>query len=104
MACSTGFPCIPGYELIEELGRGGMGVVFLARQQALNRRVAVKTLFVGARPSSETLLRFRAEAEAVAAITHPNVVQVFKVGKYDGRPYMALEYCNGGRVQSLYCA
>ena len=91
------FDELPGYELLEELGRGAMGVVYKARQIALNRLVAIKVLAAD-RVQSRDLIRFLAEAEAIAAIEHPHVVQVFEFGERTGRPFMALEYCSGGTL------
>ena len=88
---------LPGYEMLEELGRGAMGVVYRARQMALNREVAIKVL-ASDRVQPRDLIRFLAEAEAIAAIKHPNVVQVFEFGEQAGRPFMALEYCTGGTL------
>ncbi len=83
------------YEVIEELGRGGMGVVYKARQRSLNRLVAVK-LMREARLSSETdRARFLAEAEAAAKLKHPNIVTVFEVGHQNGLPYIVMEYVAG---------
>ena len=84
-----------GYELLGEIDRGGMGVVYHARQVRLNREVALKVVR-DADPKS--LLRFLAEAEAIAAIRHPHVVQVFDSGQYDGRPSLAMELCSGGTL------
>jgi predicted Ser/Thr protein kinase/tetratricopeptide (TPR) repeat protein len=87
----------PGYEVIRELGRGGMGVVYLARQHGLNRTVALKTLLGGA-PGSNLVIRFLAEAEAVASVRHTNVVEVYQFGERDGRPYLAMEFCPNGSL------
>jgi serine/threonine protein kinase len=95
-------PRIPGYEILGELGRGGMGVVFKARQVGLNRLVALK--MIALRPDlpesrrAALLQRFRLEAEAVARLQHPNVVQVFEVGAHDGQPFFSLEYVEGGSL------
>jgi serine/threonine protein kinase len=88
-------PSLPGYEVLGKLGEGGMGVVFRARDQALKRLVAVKQLLHPA-PSAEGLARFRAEAEALARLRHPHVVQVHAAGEQDGRPYFVMEYVEGG--------
>jgi len=90
-----------GYEIEGELGRGGMGVVYKARQIGLNRTVALKMILSGAHATERDNLRFLAEAEAVAAIKHPHVVQVYEIGNHAGRPYMALEYCDGGTLTAL---
>jgi hypothetical protein len=81
----------PGYVLLEALGQGGMGVVYKARQGGLNRLVALKVILGGRRTGPRQLIRFLAEAEAVASIKHPNVVQVHEYGEADGRPFLALE-------------
>jgi serine/threonine protein kinase/WD40 repeat protein len=88
-------PAIAGYEVLEELGRGGMGIVYKARQTALNRLVALKMLLAGPAVTSEQLARFRIEAEALARLQHPNIVQIFAVGEQEGRPYFAMEYVAG---------
>jgi serine/threonine protein kinase len=87
---------IGGYEVIKELGRGGMGVVYLARQVKLNRLVALKMILSGAHAGPAALARFRTEAETVARLQHPNIVQIFEVGEQSGLPYFSLEYCPGG--------
>jgi WD40 repeat protein len=91
-------PAIPGYELIQELGRGGMGVVYAARQAGLNRTVALKMILSGGHASAQELARFQTEAEAVARLRHPHIVQVYEVGWVDRRPYLALEYVDGGSL------
>lgn len=85
----------PGYEVLAEIGRGGMGVVYRARQVGLNRLVALKMVRGAEYASTELLTRFRAEAEMVARLHHPNIVQIFDYGEYDGLPYLALELVQG---------
>lgn len=88
-------PTLPGVELLERLGKGGMGVVFKARQRHLGRFVAVKLLLGGGYAESGERARFRREAEAVARLQHPNVVQILDVGEAGGRPFLVLEYAEG---------
>lgn len=97
---SRALPEIPGLVLIRQLGRGGMGVVYLAEQAALSRHVAVKFLLGGALASPEHRARFRAEAQLAAALHHPNIVQVYEVGEVGGQPYLVLEYVAGGTLDS----
>jgi serine/threonine protein kinase/WD40 repeat protein len=85
----------PGYELIEVLGSGGMGVVIKARQLSLGRLVALKMLPYTAPVTPEQFARFRAEAQALASLQHPNIVQVYEVGELEGRPYLVMEYVPG---------
>ena len=95
---------IPGYEILGELGRGGMGVVYKARQVKLQRLVALKMVLAGVHAGPAELARFRAEAEAIARLQHPNIVQVHEIGEWrenDSRPpvpYFSLEYCTGGTL------
>jgi formylglycine-generating enzyme required for sulfatase activity len=89
---------VPGYALLGELGRGGMGVVYKARQVKLNRVVALKMILAGAHAGVVELARFRTEAEAIARLQHPNIVAVYEVGECQGRPFLALEFCGGGSL------
>ena len=92
-------PVLPGYDVLVEIGRGGMGVVYTARHLGLNRVVAVKLLANADGASSARLVRFRLEAEAIAKLQHPNIVQIFETGVAAGRPYFALEYVDGGTLK-----
>jgi serine/threonine protein kinase len=87
---------VPGYEILGDLGRGGMGVVYQARQIALDRLVALKMILGGAHAGAADLARFRTEARAIARLQHPHIVQVHEVGEHEGMPYFSLEYCGGG--------
>jgi WD40 repeat protein/serine/threonine protein kinase len=88
-------PVLPGYEILAKLGQGGMGVVYQARQTALKRIVAVKMIRPDVEAGAEQLRRFRTEAEVVARIQHPNIVQIHDVGEHDGRPFLVLEFIDG---------
>ena len=101
------WPTVAGYAIVDALGRGGMGIVYKARQLGLNRVVALKMLRPGEDSGPEQLLRFAREAEAVARLQHPHIVQIHEVGlsgpahevgQQDGRPYFALEYVDGGSL------
>jgi serine/threonine protein kinase len=91
-------PTVPGYEIVGELGRGGMGVVYRARQLGLERIVALKMVRTGIRRGPKDLARFRAEASALARVRHPNIVQIYDVGEAAGRPYFVLEFVSGGSL------
>ena len=91
-------PTVPGYEVLGPLGRGGMGVVYEARQVRANRLVALKMVLGGGLASESERARFRAEAKAIAGLDHPNIVKVFDVGEHDGHDYFALELCPGGSL------
>lgn len=92
------FPVVPGYEILDELGRGGMGIVYRAQQLKLGRAVALKMILSGVHAEEAELARFRTESEAIARLQHPNIVQVFEVGEQGGRPYFSLEFCAGGSL------
>ncbi len=86
------------YELIEEIGRGGMGVVYKARQIGVRRVVALKLILAGAHAGRERYERFEAEAETVGRLAHPNIVQIHEVGTEQGRPFLSLEFVEGGSL------
>jgi len=88
----------PGYELLGELGRGGMGVVYKARHQRLGRVCAVKMILAGGHAGPAEKQRFETEGQAIARLSHPGIVQVYEVGEHDGHPFMALEFCPGGSL------
>ena len=88
-------PAVAGHEILRELGRGGMGVVYEARQLALDRTVALKMVLLGAHAGPTQLARFRNEALATARLQHPNIVQIHAVGQHDGMPFLALELIDG---------
>src|SRR5579872_5219329 len=90
---------IPGYEIIEELGRGGMGIVYKARQVSLNRLVALKVVIGGSFAGPVEKARFQMEAEAVARLHHKNIVQVYDIGKHAEVEYIAFEYVDGPTVR-----
>jgi serine/threonine-protein kinase len=91
-------PRVPGYEPIGVLGRGGVGVVYKAVQVGLNRAVALKMPLAGALATRSERLRFAREAELVAALRHPHIVQVYDVGEVDGQPYFTMEFVDGGSL------
>ena len=91
---------LAGYEVLGVLGRGGMGVVYQARQTALNRTVALKMILHADHAGPDELGRFQAEAEAIARLQHPNIVQIFEIGEHQGKPFFSLEFCPGGSLAS----
>ena len=94
----AGWPAVAGFEILEELGRGGMGVVYKARQINLNRLVALKMVLAGAHAGPVALARFHKEAQAVASLQHPDIVQIHDVGQAGGLPYFSLEFIDGGSL------
>ena len=94
------FPHMPGYEILGELGRGGMGVVYKAKQLRLSRIVALKMLLHPEDADPSDVIRFRSEAEAVAAVKHPHIVQVHEFGLHEGDPFFTMEFLNGGNLHA----
>src|SRR5262249_25352208 len=93
---AAALPVIPGYEIIKELGHGGMGVVYKARQLKANRVVALKMIRAPVHPSLERKVRFKIEAELCARLQHANIVQIHDVDEHEGLPFFSLEFCSGG--------
>jgi serine/threonine protein kinase len=91
-------PVVPGYQILGVLGRGGMGVVYKARQLSPPRTVALKMIRDGGHAGTEALARFRTEAEAAARLQHPNIVQIYEVGEHNGQPFFSLEFCPWGSL------
>jgi WD40 repeat protein/serine/threonine protein kinase len=89
---------VPGYEILGVLGRGGMAIVYRARQKGLKRLVALKMILSGAFADAEDRSRFQSEAAAVARLQHPNIIQIHEVGLAEGRPFFSMEYAQGGSL------
>jgi tetratricopeptide (TPR) repeat protein len=104
-ASATALPSSVGdYDILGELGRGAMGVVYRAAHRQLKRTVALKMILSGVHAGPEDLARFRTEAEAIARLQHPNIVQVFEVGEEQGRPFFSLEFTDGGSLSRKIAA
>ena len=97
-------PEVPGFRVLGILGHGGMGVVYRACQVRLKRDVALKMLSAGPMARADEMGRFLTEAESVARLQHPNIVQIFEVGEFQGRPFLALELVDGGSLAQRLCA
>src|SRR5439155_6000631 len=94
-------PVIPGYEILGKLGRGGMGVVYRARQLQAQRLVALKMIRAVEHATPQDRLRFQIETEAVARLQHPHIVQLHEAGEARGLPFFSLELCDGGSLTQL---
>ncbi len=94
-------PDIPGYEIVQELGRGGMGVVYKARQLTLNRTVALKMVLAGEHASDRIRARFLAEAEIAANLQHANIIPIYELGDVEGLPYITMEFVDGAGLESI---
>jgi len=100
-ATTPRLPDIKGFQFFEELGRGGVGVVYRAKELTLGRDVAVKMILAGAQAGPQTRERLRNEAMSLARLRHPNIVPVYEVGEHDGLPFVVLEYVAGGSISKF---
>src|SRR4051794_27279295 len=91
-------PEVPGYEVLALLDEGGMGTVYRARQPRLGRQVAIKMVRAGRHARADQIDRFRAEAQAVARLRHPHIIQIYEVGEWQGQPYFSMEYVADGNL------
>ncbi|QEL15691.1 serine/threonine-protein kinase [Limnoglobus roseus] len=97
-ALSAGHQTVPGYQILGEIGRGGMGVVYKAKQIQANRVVALKMILGGSHAGAADRERFRTEIEATAQLQHPGIVRVYEVGEHHGLPFFSMEFCEGGSL------
>jgi eukaryotic-like serine/threonine-protein kinase len=102
VAAERGAPVVPNYEVFGEQGRGGMGVVYRARQVPLNRPCALKMILAGAHATPEAIARFLAEAQTIARLQHPHIVQIHHIGEADGLPFFELEYLPSGSLNQQF--
>jgi tetratricopeptide (TPR) repeat protein/tRNA A-37 threonylcarbamoyl transferase component Bud32 len=92
------WPSFPGYEVQAKIGEGGMGSVYKARDLALDRKVAIKTIAAGRYATSDQRARFLSEAQAIARLHHPNIIAIHAIGEHDNQPYLSLEYAEAGNL------
>src|SRR3712207_6062281 len=90
---------IGNYDILEEIGRGGMGVIYKARQRPSRRIVALKRILSYHGDSTETVVRFRREAEAASSLDHPNILPIYEVGEAEGLPFFTMKFAPGGSLQ-----
>jgi eukaryotic-like serine/threonine-protein kinase len=103
-ATAPGLMNVPGYEIMGEVGRGGMGIVYKAWHKEQKRFVAIKMILGEGTRDERKLRRFMTEARALAALAHPNIIQLYEVGEAEGLPFFSLEYCAGGSLSKKIAA